>query len=229
MKRYGAYSVIVIVALLSGCAQLRTLGTTSASADKLPVHIENRFYPDIDRAPVPPERKKIILDVKNTSGCSLDLSAIFTELFGRDYEVVKDHEHAFYIVQADVMAVGQISREEVTGWLKQGWGSKVPNVMFAEALQPGEIPRELAYAIVTDIQVKERIRHAVRNRPAETHERPVPIVDMHRETADGQWEIRRTRMTSQLATPPPELEGRSIDEIVRGMTDGVVRGMAGVL
>lgn len=129
--------------------------------------------------PVPPRLKTAYVSVKNTSDQKIDFSSkLASALQAHGYKVVKNPNSAHYLVQANVLKIGQMSKKDSDAAIGAGFGSTLAgigtgvalgsltnssNAMIAGGLAGGlasaaadALIKDVNYAMITDIQISER-------------------------------------------------------------------------
>lgn len=177
------FPVAMLVAALSvgGCAAAHT------AIAKRDLDVQNKMTDTIFLDPVGPSQKTVYVQVRNTSDyAELDLSSeIRNAIEGRGYQVTDDAERAHYWLQVNVLQVGKIDPSAaeaafnggygsvwagsaagaaIGGAASQAWtGGLIGGVVGgAVATVADALVKDTTFAIITDVQVSERSKVAVR-------------------------------------------------------------------
>ena len=176
-------SLIALVTALSvgGCA------ATHTAIAKRDLDVQNKMTDTIFLDPVGPAQKTVYVQVRNTSDyAELDLaSEIRNAVEGRGYQVTDDPERAHYWLQVNVLQVGKMdpsaAEAAYNGGYGSTWGGAAAGAAIggaasnawrggliggvvggAVATVADAVVKDTTYAIITDVQVSERSKVAVR-------------------------------------------------------------------
>jgi len=124
-------------------------------------------------------QKTVFLEVKNTSGQELALEPLIrARLQEAGYRIASDLQAAFYILQVNVLQVGQASPSALTAAMKSGCGGPVGGAVAGAAIARsmntshsdlkgaaigmavemiiGSLVKDVTYSIITDVRITER-------------------------------------------------------------------------
>ena len=168
------------VVMLSGVvATLCSCAATQTAIEHGKLSTSTKMSETIFLDPVPSRQKTVYLSVKNTSDQNINFNRPLAQaLESHGYKVVKSPESAHYLVQANVLKVGKMSRSASESAIGAGFGSALAgvgtgvavgsltnssNAMIAGGLAGGlasvaadAIIKDVNYAMITDVQISER-------------------------------------------------------------------------
>ncbi len=137
--------------------------------------------------PVSNNQKTIYVSVKNTSDQKINFTKPLAEaLQSNGYKVVSNPGAAHYLIQANVLKIGKMSKKASDAAIGSGFGSTLAgigtgvaiggltnnsNAMLAGGLAGGlasvaadALIKDVNYAMITDIQISERSHHKIKQR-----------------------------------------------------------------
>lgn len=237
-------AVPVLAAVLAGCA-----ATTTAISQR-DLDVQTRMTNTIFLEPVTADRRTVFVQVRNTSDKpNFDIAeAVRQAVEARGYAVVEDPAQAHYLLQANVLQAGQVSRSATEQTFGSGFGGAVlggavgaaagravsrdTSVIIAGGLLgaaaesvAGAFVQDVTYTITTDLQVSERAREGV-----------VVTESMRQNLSQGDtgsrilsasetsdWKRYQTRVQSTARQANLEFE-EAAPELVAGLT----RSIAGI-
>ena len=175
--------IFVIIIISSGCA------STHTALNKKELVVQIKMSDTIFLEPVSPEERTIYVEVKNTSDRpELNLNNIIkNDIAKKGYIVVNDPQKAHYLLQANVLQVGQTDLRIDQNSLNQGFGGAVTggaagavignilsdndDAVFAGGLLGAGLGllsdamiKDIVYFVITDLQISERVNKKVRVR-----------------------------------------------------------------
>lgn len=178
---YKQLAIIAVAAsLLSGCA------ATHVAISKRDLDVQTRMSDTVFLDPVGPDKRTIFVQIRNTSD-KPDLSVqeeIAAALQARGYTLMQDPDAAHYILQANVLQVGKSAPTAIEAAISQGYGvSAAGGVVLASGAAyaggasgrgiaaaglvgalaegiAGAAVKDVYFSMITDLQIKERIRGA---------------------------------------------------------------------
>ncbi len=169
--QYGVLSSVV--ATLASCA------ATQTALEHGKLTTATKMSETIFLDPVSDSQKTAYISVKNTSDQNINFSRPMAQaLESHGYKVVKNPGSAHYLVQANVLKVGKMSRSASESAIGAGFGSTLAgigtgvavgsltnssNAMIAGGLAGGlasvaadALIKDVNYAMITDVQISER-------------------------------------------------------------------------
>lgn len=176
--RYQATLLATIAVSLTGCA------ATHVAISKRDLDVQTRMSATIFLEPVKESQRSVFVQIRNTSDQQeLDIGPdVSAAIAAKGYRLLTEPDQAQYIVQANVLQVGRSSAAAAQQALAGGYGGPMgAAVMAATAsyavggssnrniagvaligaaadLIGGAMVKDVYYTIITDIQIKERIR-----------------------------------------------------------------------
>lgn len=166
---------------LAGCSGLDAI----ANHGDLDVHTHMSETVFLD--PVPPSQKTIYLGIRNTSDHpELDFRSVLAQaLQGRGYTVVSNPNSAHYMLQANVLQAGKLSKNQASALLSSAWGQPLQSLAIggatgglvggltgnagaglgaglgiaAASAAINYAYQDVTYAVTIDIQLSERPQH----------------------------------------------------------------------
>lgn len=137
--------------------------------------------------PVSDHQKTAYISVKNTSDQKINFSGpLARALQSHGYKIVNNPNAAHYLIQANVLKIGKMTRQASDAAVGSGFGSTLAgigtgvaiggltnnsNAMLAGGLVGGlasvaadALIKDVNYAMITDIQISERTRHKIKQK-----------------------------------------------------------------
>jgi outer membrane lipoprotein SlyB len=173
IKNTGA---IVTIIALTGCA------ATHTAVNKRTLNVQTKMSETIFLTPTSPEKKTIFVQIKNTSDKqNLELNPKVTEaMFSKGYTVVADPDKANFLLQANILQVGNVDLREANEALNQGYGSAINGAVVGglvgsmsgsggfDSIATGgligagvatignALIKDVTFSIITDVQISEK-------------------------------------------------------------------------
>ncbi|MEM8951649.1 MAG: complement resistance protein TraT [Pseudomonadota bacterium] len=241
---------ICSAAVLLGCVFLSACAATTTAISKRELDVQTRMSDSIFLEPLPPARRTVFVEVKNTSDREdFDIEQdVKAHLQKRGYQLVSNPERAHYMLQANVLQAGKSSATAAEDAFASGFGgalfgaavgaagtraatkdtgSIIGGGLIGAAVESaaGAFVKDVTYSAITDIQVSERATQG--EVVTETFEQDVGqgtsgsrIVRANRTSG---WKRYRTRVMSVANQANLEFEDAA-PQLVAGLT----RSIAGV-
>ncbi len=162
------------VIVLGGCSAAHT------AVSKRNLDVQTQMSATVWLDPVAPNMRSVFLDIRNTSDKQLDVQQKVTaSLMAKGYKIVQDPEAAHYWLQANILKVGQIDKDEQKGLLDQGYGGAIAGGVVGSQFGGGNgqiastvvgaglgiladaMVKDVVYTMVTDLQISERAKKGV--------------------------------------------------------------------
>ena len=168
-------------ALMLGCLALTACSAATTAISKRDLDVQTRMSDSIFLEPLPPARRTVFIQVKNTSdredfNIENDVKA---EILKRGYQLVDNPERAHYMLQANVLQAGKSSVTAAEDAFASGFGgalfgaavgaagtraatkdtgSIIGGGLIGAAVESaaGAFVQDVTYSAITDIQVSER-------------------------------------------------------------------------
>lgn len=167
------------IALLSACAATQTMIEHGNLDTK--TNLSKTIFLD----PVSKSEKSIYLSVKNTSDQDIHINKKLANAFKeKGYVVTQDSSHAHYMLQANILKVGKMSRAASESALGGGYGSAIAgaaagtalgafannsSAMLAGGVAGGlaglaadALVKDVNYTMITDVQISERVAKGIK-------------------------------------------------------------------
>lgn len=175
--------LISLVVFLTGC------GATHTAISKRKMDVQTKMSASVFLDPVTTDKHKIFLQVRNTSDkCELDLEPCIAEaLAAKGYTLVRNPEHAHYLLQTNVLQVGKTDLRAAEHALNQGFGAALGGAAVgaavgsvggnhrhnsdrmvvagllgaAVATVTDAMVKDVMYSVIADVQISERVGNSV--------------------------------------------------------------------
>lgn len=167
------------ITLLSACAATQTMIEHGSLDTK--TNLSKTIFLD----PVPKSEKSIYLSVKNTSDQDIHIDKKLANAFKeKGYVVTQYPSHAHYMLQANILKVGKMSRAASESALGGGYGSAIAgaaagtalgafannsSAMLAGGVAGGlaglaadALVKDVNYTMITDVQISERVAKGIK-------------------------------------------------------------------
>jgi hypothetical protein len=236
--------------VLLGCFSLTACSAATTAISKRDLDIQTRMSDSIFLDPLPPARRTVFVQVKNTSDrTDFDIEQnVKAAIMERGYRLVEDPERAHYMLQANVLQAGESSVTAAEDAFSSGFGgalfgaavgaigaraatkdtgSIIGGGLIGAAVETaaGAFVKDVTYSAITDIQVSERTADG--EVVTETFEQDLGqgadasrIIRAHKTSS---WKRYRTRVMSVANQANLDFEDAA-PQLVAGLT----RSIAGV-
>ena len=174
LKTAIQYTVLAgAVSTLIGCA------ATQTALEHHTLEANTKLSKTIFLDPVAQSQKTIFVAIKNTSEEHLELmKPLAAALTANGYRVVNNPNQAHYLLQANILKVGKMSRSASQNALGGGYGSALAgaatgaalgsfgnsNTMLGGGIAGGlvglaadSLVKDVNYTVITDVQISERV------------------------------------------------------------------------
>ena len=232
--RIAALSVVAVS--LSGCAAAQ-LALTHKNLD-----VQTKMSNTIFVPPVSPSKQTVYVQFKNTADQSLNVPALTQELDARmesqGYRVVP-YSQAHYLLQINVLSIGKMSPSAAQESLTGGYGGALAGaaaggligqsyvgagvgglVAGVGGLVADSMVKNVTYAMITDVQVGVRSRHAVQQNTSANLQQGTSTTTTQNTSKIGHWVDYRTRIVStankvnlSFKTALPVLQGQLVHSL----------------
>ncbi|HAU1387055.1 TPA: complement resistance protein TraT [Legionella pneumophila] len=171
----ATYNIILIgtFAVLTGCA------ATQTAIEHHKLESSTRLSKTIFLDPVSVNQKTIFMAVKNTSEQQLDIDRPLADaLKGRGYRIVNNPAQAHYLLQANILTIGKMSKSASENALGGGYGSVLAGAGTGAAIgalsgnnktvlaggiiggivgmAADSLVKDVNYTMITDVKISER-------------------------------------------------------------------------
>ncbi len=237
-------TVLGMGAVLSACA------ATTTALSKRELDVQTRMSDSIFLDPLPPGRRTVFVQVKNTSDKE-DFTiedGVKAAIVARGYRLVDDPDDAHYMLQANVLQAGRSSVTAAEEAFSSGFGGAlfgaavgavgtraatsdtgaiIGGGLVGAAVEAvaGAFVQDVTYSAITDIQVSERIDDGtvVTETLEQDMEQGTAGFRVLRASTTSDWKRYRTRVMSVANQVNLDFEDAA-PELVAGLT----RSIAGI-
>ncbi|MHB1641909.1 MAG: complement resistance protein TraT [Acidithiobacillus sp.] len=239
MKKQFAVRIAVLSAVavgLSGCAAAQ-LGLTHQN-----LAVQTKMSNTIFVPPAPSAEQTVYVQFKNTADHSLDVPQLTQELDARmesqGYRVVP-YSQAHYLLQINVLSIGKMSPSAAQQSLTGGYGGALAGAAAGGligqsyvgagvgglvggigGLVADSLVKNVTYAMITDVQVGVRSRHAVQQDTNSNLQQGTSTTTTQNTAKIGHWVDYRTRIVStankvnlSFKTALPVLQGQLVHSL----------------
>lgn len=238
MKKTLILSMACVALALSGCAAVQT------SISKRNLDVQTKSSATIFLNPVPNYQKTVYVQIKNTSDKkSFNVKpGLVASLRSKGYKVTYNLRKAHYLLQANILRVGKTSPSAAEKMFKGGFGAGIAGAgvgvaagalagsgtaMLAGGLIGAAVGtiadslvKDVTYAVVTDVQVSERIAGSIRQSSVSTLHQGTSAKIVHTSSGRVHWQRYQTRILStaekvnlKFPEAKPKLQAGLIDAI----------------
>jgi len=255
IKKFSTLSISLLALLVfSGCAapSFTKVGSTMTGQklviSKKDVHATTKMSETIFLEPVAPEEQIVYFKFRNTSDQDLNIVKKLKEEFEtKGFEVTKNPREANFMVQANLLKVGEIDENEQKRYLESGFGIGIAaagatlftggdnkNVGKAAligaalglAVEAARV-RDVHYALIIDVEIRQRPLDGEVITQSDQQSNDMGRNAMSRQssvTTSIQWKKYRTRIVSSAYAP-----GLDFEQAQPFLEDGIVRAVGGTL
>ena len=172
--------ILSAITIISGCTATHTM------INKRKLDVQTQMSSTVFLDPITPDQKTILVQIRNTSDKQqLDLEqCIIAELQAKGYTIVQNPEHAHYLLQANVLQVGETDLRAAQRALSGGFGAALEGAVIgaaagsfvaqdhkpvvaggllgsAVATVTDAVVQDVVYSVITDVQISERVANSV--------------------------------------------------------------------
>lgn len=177
--RAGLKTVIQYTVMAGAVSTLIGCAATQTALEHHTLETNSKLSKTIFLDPVAANQKTIFVAIKNTSEERLDLmKPLAAALTANGYRVVNNPNQAHYLLQANILKVGKMSRSASQNALGGGYGSALAgaatgaaigsfgnsNTMIGGGIAGGlvglaadSLVKDVNYTVITDVQISERV------------------------------------------------------------------------
>ena len=240
MKAIKKTLLAIALANLVGCAAMQT--TLEHKDLQVSTQLSETLYLD----EVQKQNKVVHLSVKNTSDQDVEITGMLKKAIeGHGYKVTNNPDRAHYLLQANILKVGKMSVSASREALGQGYGSVITgvgsaavvgaaggsgNAMLGAGLVMGladmaasSLVKDVNYAIITDVQVSERVEHQVSEASQSNLKNGSNSETVQKSKTKSHFQRYRTRVVSSA-----DKVNLKFDEAKPEIEKGLVRVLAGI-
>lgn len=233
-------SVVLTMAVLCSCAATQTM------LEHKDLETGTQMSESIILDPVSKSKRTVFVQIKNTSDESMNLTKpIMAAIESHGYKVVSNPNSAHYLLQANVLKVGKMSKSASQSAIGGGYGSALAgagagvalgslsnssNAALAGGLVGGalgmaadSLVKDVNYAMITDVQVSERTNGPIYQKTNSKLKQGTSAQTVQQYSEKTNFKRYRTRVVSnadkvnlKFAQARPELE-RGLVKVISGI------------
>ena len=210
------------------------------SVEKSDLDVQTRASESIFLEPVSPDKRVVFVSVRNTSDKDLDIKTRIVERLRQSgYRITDDPEQAQFMLQANILKVGKINKEQSDSYLGAGFtGAVVGDVLASDGhgtegkilgaisgIIIDALVEDTLYTMVTDLQVRERPRDneiVTQQQSGSSTQGSGTSVTQSSGTAAVEWKTYRTRIVSTANKVNLKFE-----DALPALENGLVRSISG--
>lgn len=244
MKMLKCAGLVLIAVLLASCAAMQV--ALEKKDLKVETKMSDTIFLDIENQ----AERTVFIDIKNTSDKELDIKPlVISKLQANGYRVTTNPKEAFYILQGNVLYVGQADPSALRTAVAAGYGGMfagalggaliggaagggsgalygagIGGLVFAGAeMIAGSLVKDVTYTIVTDLMISERSKEAVEQTVQSDLQqgRGSSIRQSSRTTAE------RKRYQARIASMANQVNLK-LEEALPSLTEGLAKSIAGI-
>lgn len=255
MKKLGVATIsFAAVALLTGCAtpSFTKVGTTATgekvAISKKDIHAKTKMSETIFLEPVAPEEQIIYFRFRNTSDEELYVAEkLKREFENKGFVVTRNPKEANFMVQANLLKVGEMDENEQKNYLGAGFGvgaaaagatlltgggghragaAGLIGLAVGLAVEAARV-KDVHYALVTDVEIRQRPMKGeiVTQSDNQSGQMGRGSVSRQSSSVSGvQWKKYRTRIVSSAYAP-----GLDFEQAQPFLEDGLVKALGGTM
>ena len=208
----GAAWIIAAVLVLSGCGAAHTM------VKKRHLDVQTRMSETIFLEPASPDRKKIYIEIRNTSDKDISVKDdIINRIVQNGYTVTNDPAQAYFMLQANILQLGKSDLRSSEQVLASGFGGAIAgavvgaNVGHDSSMVVGGLVGGLLgvvgdamvddtlFSMITDVQIRERPMSGEQiTQSQNTNTTQGTSTTLNQQVIGGkaEWKIYRTRVVS---------------------------------
>lgn len=244
MKMLKCTGLVLIAVLLASCAAMQV--ALEKKDLKVETKMSDTIFLDIENQ----AERTIFVDIKNTSDKALDIKPfVISKLLANGYKVTTSPKEAFYILQGNVLYVGQADPSALRTAVAAGYGGTfagavggaliggaagggsgalygagIGSLVGAGAeMIAGSLVKDVTYTIVTDLMISERSKEAVEQRV----ESDLAQGSGSRIRQMSQTASQRKRYTTRIASTANQVNLK-LEEALPSLTEGLAKSIAGI-
>lgn len=245
MKMLKCAGLVLIAVLLASCSAMQV------ALEKKDLKVETRMSDTIFLDIENQAERTVFIDIKNTSDKEFDIKPlVISRLQANGYKVTTNPKEAFYILQGNVLYVGQADPSALRAAVAAGYGGTlagalggaliggaagggsgalygagIGGLVFAGAeMIAGSMVKDVTYTIVTDLMISERSKEAVEQTVQSNLQQGSgsAIRQTSRTTTE------RKRYQTRIASTANQVNLK-LEEALPSLTEGLAKSIAGIL
>jgi len=240
-----------IITLIGALTYLVGCGATHTVINKRHLDVQTKMSATIFLDPVSSDKRTVFLQIRNTTDkAELDLeSTIASAMEEKGYKIVRAPEEAHYLLQANLLQVGRMDLRAAERALDQGFGAALGGgiagaaagslassrdheghgmvvgglVGVAVATVADAMVQDVAYSVIADVQISERIANSVsvKEKTRSTLKQGTGGVREVTSTEKIDWKRYQTRVVSVANRVNLKFE-KAAPELMKGLTRSIV-------
>lgn len=247
-------ATVGLALVLGGCAgsSFSKVGTNmkgeKVEITKKDVHAKTKMSDTIFLEPVAPEQQIIFFRFRNTSDEELEVQAKLKEKFEQmGFVVTRNPKEANFMVQANLLKVGEMDQNEQKNYLGMGFGgaglaagvtlatgggghraagAALAGALIGMAIEAAKV-KDVHYALVTDVEIRQRPlqgEKVTQNDNLSGQQGSSGTTNQVATLDNVQWKKYRTRIVSSAYAP-----GLEFGQARPFLEDGLVKALAGTM
>lgn len=235
-----SFAALIITAMfLISCA-----GTTTA-VSKRNLSVENKMSASVFLDPLPPSDRTIYVQARNTtdqSGFNIE-DKLIGALRAKGYLIENDPTKANYVLQVNVLSVGEADKQTREEMVASGYGGAISGAALgagvgalasghSSAVVGGALAgaaagmlvdasiKDVTYSVITDVQISERSSAAVSETTSSELKQGTSSTTSTSSSSKSDWQRYQTRVISSANKANLKLE-RAVPELAEGITHTV--------
>ncbi len=240
MKKF--IPVLLLMLFFYGCAATQTaltkkdLKVGSKMSESIFLEVENQT------------EKSVYIDIRNTSDKDIDLLPIITGIIQRkNYRIVNNAKSAFYILQANVLFVGETNQTALEQSLYSGYGGAVLGAAAGGAIAnarngniatgaviggllgagaemvTGSLTKDVTFSIITDIQISEKTSEKV----SQSTQSQLRQGKSSSVSQSSQTTTNRKKYQTRIASTANQVNLK-FEEALPALQEGMAKSIAGI-
>ena len=232
------------MAAMSGC------GAVSTALKYKDLEVQTKMSDTIFTDPVPPAKRVVWIDLRNTSDQEIDLTTVRDLLQSKGFRVIEDPDRAEFHLQVNTLYVGKASQAAIDRAVAGGFGSAIAGAATGAAigglaggyrgagtgalvgglvvggaeLIAGSLVKAVRYAVITDVQLSQRSAVMVAQRQQARLRQGSSTVVSQDVSETSPWKRYRTRIVSTATQV--NLDFADAKPVLTG---GLIRSIVGLL
>jgi hypothetical protein len=173
--------IFLVTLLLASCAAIGT------AIDKKNLDVQTKMTNTIFLDPVAPNLRTVFVQVRNTSDkpeFRIE-SEIKAKIAEKGYRIIDNPDQAHYLLQANILQVGEVSKSAAEGSFAGGYGDLAAGAVAGGLIGGGgnrstsgvvigglvgagavfvanHLVKDVYYSAITDLQISERTKHGIK-------------------------------------------------------------------
>ncbi len=237
----------VIALLFTGIFLISCAGTTTAIS-KRNLSTENKMSASVFLDPLPPSERTIYIQARNTtdqSGFNIE-DKLIGALRAKGYLIENDPTRANYVLQVNVLSVGEANAQTRDEMVSSGFGGALTGAAVgagtgaltsghSDAIIGGALAgaavgmlvdasiKDVTYSVITDVQISERSSAKVSQTTSSELKQGTSGSTTTSSNSETDWQRYQTRVISSA-----NKANLKMDKAVPVLADGITHTVAGI-